>query len=367
MSTIPTNEPYKRSHWNGLVAEVNAVLTDPPDGCDPVDPLDELPENTIWAKSHIEDMRAAIAQTCPDIVFSEPLELWNANVLHEIEAALDQAWCDCEETCCQPCEPSEETEFLTSISMTGVCGPIEDNCGSRTAFEAAVTAYTSAKSDYLTSFCDYVYWQGEVDRLQDELDALQAELDALIDAGAPPDEIAAKQAEVNDKQDLLDNATSERDSAQSETSTNRSTMLSSAAATMSEAIAIAINGHTSAATLLTNGPGWPYGEIETMRPACCGCAPDDCITTFALQVRNAYNGFPPGSYSTVISGHYTLDGSPAILSMFSPCYTLLRYNCSSTDCGTTGCPTASQTQDWRIIRTTTGSDEGYTCETGDPC
>ncbi|GAG16321.1 unnamed protein product, partial [marine sediment metagenome] len=40
-------------------------------------------------------VRNKLIETCPDINFSEPLEIWKPEIIDEIEAALEETWCDC--------------------------------------------------------------------------------------------------------------------------------------------------------------------------------------------------------------------------------------------------------------------------------
>lgn len=93
--------PFKRSDWNEIIQRVNDVITAPPadTDCDPLPPLDEVDPNHIWSKDDITEVRDALMATCPSISFNAELRLWSQDVLDEIDAAIDQAWCDCEDDC----------------------------------------------------------------------------------------------------------------------------------------------------------------------------------------------------------------------------------------------------------------------------
>jgi hypothetical protein len=92
---------FKRSDWNKLIDDVNAVITNPPGGCPPRPPLPHAGPRTRWKESHIRRIQEAISATCPDIVWpSIPLRL-KASTLRTLREKLAQAWCKCQ------CDPKE--------------------------------------------------------------------------------------------------------------------------------------------------------------------------------------------------------------------------------------------------------------------
>lgn len=101
--------PYKRSDFNDLIDEVNDIITDPPDGCDPLPAIDHVPEMTIWAKSHIRELQDALIETCPEIEFDDIDDLWRQSTIDEIRDKFGQAWCDCE------CDPQQEAGTIIEL------------------------------------------------------------------------------------------------------------------------------------------------------------------------------------------------------------------------------------------------------------
>lgn len=88
---------YKRSDWNNLLDAVNNVLQNPPDGCDPLDPIPHVESPHRWSKADIQEVHDKLMATCSAISFSDIPELWEQSVIDEINEALGEAWCDCED------------------------------------------------------------------------------------------------------------------------------------------------------------------------------------------------------------------------------------------------------------------------------
>jgi len=98
MSYYDLSRPYSIDDWNNLLNDVNDKLQNPPEGdeaCEPIDPVDEVTDPYIWSVDDVEVVRNKLIETCPDISFSEPLEIWTPEIIDEIETALGEVWCDC--------------------------------------------------------------------------------------------------------------------------------------------------------------------------------------------------------------------------------------------------------------------------------
>lgn len=119
---------YKREDWNSLIQEVNEILQDPPDGCDPIDPLDEVPPMHRWAKSDIRDVQDKLKETCEDITFDDIPDLWKQSIIDEIESKYEETWCDCE---CETDEADAEhgTVFFIRSNPSTVVSPCLGNDG----------------------------------------------------------------------------------------------------------------------------------------------------------------------------------------------------------------------------------------------
>jgi len=95
MAYYDLNRPFSIDDWNQLIRDVNDILQNPDDGCDPIDPLDEVSDPHRWSVDDIQAVRDKLIETCPDISFSEELRLWAPGPIDQIEAAMSEAWCNC--------------------------------------------------------------------------------------------------------------------------------------------------------------------------------------------------------------------------------------------------------------------------------
>lgn len=101
---VTTNSPYTRTTWvedfawNQIIQEVNELATNPDEGCDPLAPLEEVPEDHIWNKTDVNEVHDKLKEICPDNQFTELLENqpWTSLIVDEIKDALVRGWCECE-------------------------------------------------------------------------------------------------------------------------------------------------------------------------------------------------------------------------------------------------------------------------------
>jgi hypothetical protein len=91
---------YKREDWNGLIDDVNDVITQPPQdtNCVALAALPHVGPNHKWSKTDILAVQSALRQTCGSIDFQTLPERWKRSIIDEIEAAMGHVWCDCEST-----------------------------------------------------------------------------------------------------------------------------------------------------------------------------------------------------------------------------------------------------------------------------
>jgi hypothetical protein len=92
---------YTREDWNSLIRRVNDVLQNPPQDtdCEPIEPLEEVGPDHIWTKTDIQNLQNKLKETCEEISFSDIPDLWKQSIIDEIENALGQAWCGCDDEC----------------------------------------------------------------------------------------------------------------------------------------------------------------------------------------------------------------------------------------------------------------------------
>jgi hypothetical protein len=115
------NTPYTRDDWNGLIDTVNEVLQSPPEDtdCEPIGEIPHVEPEHIWTKGDISTVQNALSQTCSEINFGTIPDLWKQSIIDEINSALGQAWCDCnDETECVTC-PFPEHRFVYGHGVTG--------------------------------------------------------------------------------------------------------------------------------------------------------------------------------------------------------------------------------------------------------
>lgn len=129
------SQPYSIEDWNSLIRAVNGELENPPEGCDPIDPIEEVSDPHLWSVGDIDVVRNKLIQTCPDINFSEPTEMWKPGIIDEIENALDQTWCDC----CD--EEFKHEENGTIITYADYDYTIYHGCGGPYPQPANIPAY----------------------------------------------------------------------------------------------------------------------------------------------------------------------------------------------------------------------------------
>ncbi len=122
-------KPYSIDNWNLLIRDVNDILTNPDEGCEPLDPLEEVEDPHLWAVKDINEVRDALKETCPDISFGEELVLWNEEIIDEIENQMEEAWCDCG-------EPDEDDRVLCAFGWT----PMNAGFSSATANTVEMTS-----------------------------------------------------------------------------------------------------------------------------------------------------------------------------------------------------------------------------------
>lgn len=124
MSYYDLSRPFSIDDWNNLLNDVNDKLQNPPEGddCEPIDPIDNVTDPHIWSVNDVQTVRDKLIETCPDISFSEALEIWRPAIIDEIEAALEQVWCDC---CDEEFLHSEEG---TQIQLFDYPAEVHSNC-----------------------------------------------------------------------------------------------------------------------------------------------------------------------------------------------------------------------------------------------
>lgn len=353
-----TSDPYRRlgsNSWEELLDQVNDELQNPPNGCDPIDPIDIPDECHRWAKSDIREVHDKLDEM-PGNCFTFELipDLWKISIIEDIEGQLGEAWCDCgEERCCYDCANcgTQETIFLltetadandctgcsTSSAEFNSCQTIKNGIFKDAADDFAERAiYSSRQFDWCNFLDELAALQAELEELEDELLELEDELD---ECGIDPVCIADKQQEIDDKQQEIDDKQQEVDDKQQEVDDSETDWMD-AKATSDPACAAAIAaigqmatpcGGTSVFELVKSFTRpLPTGLVDVCfdpddaspagpAPFCCGRDWWECNTSWTLRrktystVSTSCSGDPltpfVGSFQTIMSGDFDIDGT----------------------------------------------------------
>ena len=242
---------WRVANWNEEVIQpVNDLATDPPDGCDPVEPLEEAEEDHLFKKSDIEEVHDKLLEICPDNQFTllETPQLITEDLFIEIEDAIANGWCaECSEqegpgegetTCIQlgiftssvwshtshesnccgeqytvgfppPWADVEETTYNTTwhdIHQYDDSNAEAWEIMQDTYSQASIAGVNWARHDQLRRYYKQQVEETEeaIQEIKEDLEILQAQLAACTeDCGGIIAEISAKEVELQIEQDLL--------------------------------------------------------------------------------------------------------------------------------------------------------------------
>jgi len=141
---VTTNSPYTRTSWtddfawNEIIGEVNGLCENPPDGCDPLDTLEEVGPDHIWSKEDVTEVHNKLREMCEERQFTELLsnQLWTSTIIDEIKDALISGWCGCEES------PVLDQWTLEVKTVQIAYGEGPPNCGGRVVEGSIFGRYT---------------------------------------------------------------------------------------------------------------------------------------------------------------------------------------------------------------------------------
>ena len=109
--------------WNDIIQQVNDLAQNPPDGCDPLEPLEEVEAPHKWSADDIQQVQDKLKQVCHDNTFSDIPDLWKQDTIDEINDAIGQGWCECD------CDDTQgPILWRTMPPQTGVGGVIFSFC-----------------------------------------------------------------------------------------------------------------------------------------------------------------------------------------------------------------------------------------------
>ena len=101
--------PLTLDAWNSLLGRINSLASFPPEGCDPVAQLPLVSAPHKWTVQDIAAAQDKLKEICSDNAFTTPVPgspsgKWRKLYIDEIDAAIDNGWCNCEPEapCCIP-------------------------------------------------------------------------------------------------------------------------------------------------------------------------------------------------------------------------------------------------------------------------
>jgi hypothetical protein len=351
---------WTRADWNDIIQRVNTLAQNPDSGCDPVSTLAEVGPDHIWTKTDIQQVRDKLVEICNENSFTAELRLWAQEVINEIEAAITNGWCGCNE--CSNAQGDVQTYLGTYIVENCLdCGPCDDptctdNCTTECR-QAAVAAGSIANTKiglWADAWSVYCTLQDQLNILETQLAALEAARDEACAHGTP-EECAAAQAAVDAKQAEVDAKTQERDDKLIEANGYES----EAEAKAAESLSLSDTCEPDGGVLfyyssLAGSALWADYACNQLGPACLGRDPRRCRVWWHVQKKTTTHFYSgpvfEGFWTTVIGGGYTRQGSPYVTNL-PGCGGLSAYACAS--CGPTACDdgcAAWYTHELRLIQ-----------------
>lgn len=101
--------PLTFDAWNSLLGRINNLASWPPEGCDPIAQLPLVTSPHKWTVQDITAAQNKLKEICSDNTFTTPVPgapggKWRKLYIDELEAAIDNGWCNCEPPipCCIP-------------------------------------------------------------------------------------------------------------------------------------------------------------------------------------------------------------------------------------------------------------------------
>jgi hypothetical protein len=348
--------PWTRDDWNDIIRRVNDLAQNPPDDtdCDPLSTIEEVGPSHVWARSDIEEVQNKLVEICDENTFSAELRLWAQEIIDEIEAAIANGWCGCEEECVPECSNAHGNveEYCGSFTTSECHNCNVDGCPDTCTAESRqlATAQGGVANSKIGQWADawsaYCSLDAQVRELQAQLDALEAQLAALEQARdqacASGDEEAcnaaqaavdAKQGEVDAKQADLDQKTQQRDQKQQEADAYEQEAETAAAASIAYADAVGADVITVPYTSFITGDGtWADIACDQLGPECLGRDPRRCRVWWSVQQKTTQImqiGYTwVGNWTTQMGGGFTRAGNPYV-TYIRACGGVPKYACAS--------------------------------------
>lgn len=86
---------WRREDWNDIIQRINDLIANPDPGCEDIESLEEVAGRHIWTPDDIAAVRDKLVEICPENIFEAETVKWKQQIIDEIEAAIENGWCDC--------------------------------------------------------------------------------------------------------------------------------------------------------------------------------------------------------------------------------------------------------------------------------
>ena len=141
---------FTLDQWNEIIRQINDLAENPPNGCESVDTLEEVEAPHKWSKDDIQQVQDKLTEICKDNNFSDIPDLWKQDTIDEINDAISQGWCDCNNCDCSNAKGIVET-YCGAIEQTD-CTEDTSNCPG--ACQAATSAAGQAALQKMYQWAD---------------------------------------------------------------------------------------------------------------------------------------------------------------------------------------------------------------------
>jgi hypothetical protein len=283
------------------------------------------------------------------------LKLWAQATVDELETAIANGWCDCEddeEECMEQCSNAAgwTEEYGGSYTVTDCrnCnGGCPETCTPENQdwVEGLGAEAVGLIGDWASAWGEYCGLKEKVEELEEELDDLkdqlstlqQAKASACADGPSPActaaeEKVNAKQQEIDAKEKEIEEKKEERDKKKTEAGNylkqaDRKAIESVSAADSLGEITATYSSH------ITGDGTWADTECDKLGPDCFGKDPTRCSVRWIIMRRttsvNPKTGYTyTGQWGTVLSGGFTPNGLPYV-TYIRGCGGVPKYACAS--------------------------------------
>lgn len=93
-------EIMSKKKWKKIIDDINALIDDPPTGCDASPKLDKIEKGVPvrWSRKMVKEVQDKLKQICDENEFDEVKpRRWSQKMIDDIRDAVEKGWCGCDE------------------------------------------------------------------------------------------------------------------------------------------------------------------------------------------------------------------------------------------------------------------------------